>query len=167
MHRRQGITLIELMVTVAVIAIVLLLATPSFIEFLARRRLEGASTELSTDLQYARSLAVNHNTNVTLTTLNDGLGYDISGSLIENGTQTLNNFKAARLLGGAHVSSNVVVSFEPHRGMRATTGNDPAITVTSDETAASLRISVNQMGSVQVCSPLGTFGAYPICADSP
>ena len=163
MHRKQGSTLIELMVTLSVLVIVLLLAMPSFSEFLAKRRLEGASAELGTDLQYARSLAADHRTDVSLTTQDNGLGYDIVGHVIENGTWVQKIFKTASLSGGAAVSGGVVVRFEAHRGMRGTTGSDPSVTVTSVGTAASLTISVNQMGRVQVCSPGGLMNAYPTC----
>lgn len=163
MNRRQGLTLVELMVILSVLAIVLLLALPSFSDFLARRRLEGASTELGTDLQYARSLAVDYRTDVTLTTLDDGQGYDIAGNVIENGNLVQRIFKNARLVGGTAVSGGVMVRFEAHRGMRATTGSDPSITVTSTGTEATLAVRVNQMGRIQVCSPEGTMRAYPTC----
>lgn len=163
MHRKQGITLIELMVTLSVLVIVLLLAMPPFSEFLAKRRLEGASTELGTDLQYARSLAVDHRTDVSLTTRDNGQGYDIVGNVIENGILLQKTFKTASLSGGAAVSGGVMVSFEAHRGMRGTTGSDPSVTVTSPGTAATLTISVNQTGRVQVCSPGGIMKAYPAC----
>ena len=50
--------MIELMVVVALVAIVLSLAAPSFKTFLMKKRVEGAMSELSTDLQFARSEAV-------------------------------------------------------------------------------------------------------------
>ena len=50
----------------------------AFLDLLARRRLEGAANELSTDLHYARSEAVSRQLDVALTTLPSGDGYTIT-----------------------------------------------------------------------------------------
>lgn len=52
-----GFTLIELMVVIALVAIVVMLAAPSFNSMIAMQRLRGTSTQLTTDLQLARSEA--------------------------------------------------------------------------------------------------------------
>ena len=56
-RHHYGFTLVELMIVVALVAILLALAAPSFRETIARNRLEGVAGELSTDFQYARSEA--------------------------------------------------------------------------------------------------------------
>ncbi|MBL0296209.1 MAG: hypothetical protein IPQ21_03190 [Betaproteobacteria bacterium] len=56
-HARP-LTLVELMVVVAVVAIVLTLAAPSFRDFILLQRLKGINAQLVTDLQFARSEAV-------------------------------------------------------------------------------------------------------------
>ena len=58
---KKGITLIELMVTVAIIGIVVGIAIPSFTSYLPRLRLNGAARDLISDLRLARSLAVGEN----------------------------------------------------------------------------------------------------------
>jgi prepilin-type N-terminal cleavage/methylation domain-containing protein len=55
---RSGFTLIELMVVVALVAIVIALAAPSLGNMIVMQRLRGISTQLTTDLQFARSEAV-------------------------------------------------------------------------------------------------------------
>jgi type IV fimbrial biogenesis protein FimT len=57
-RRTGGFTLVELMVAVALVAVVLLLAVPSFVEFIKTERLKSTAANLVTDLQYARSEAV-------------------------------------------------------------------------------------------------------------
>lgn len=58
MRRVLGLTLIELMITIAVVGVLLALAAPSFYEFMLVQRLKGVNAELVTDLQLARSEAV-------------------------------------------------------------------------------------------------------------
>ena len=56
-HER-GFTLVELLIVVAVVAVVLTLAAPSFREMIEMQRLRGPSAQLTTDIQFARSEAV-------------------------------------------------------------------------------------------------------------
>ena len=51
----RGFTLVELLITVTIGAILMALAIPSMQDFIARKRLEGAATELVTDLRYMRA----------------------------------------------------------------------------------------------------------------
>ena len=161
MNKCRGITLIELMVTLTVITIVLLIAAPSFTEFLAKRRVEGVAHELSTDLQYARSLAVNKQIEVTLSRISS-TQYEITGTVVEGGTAVVRTFKAMQL-SGATMGGSTSVSYEPHRGSRSTTGADPAITVAASGTGATLTVSVNPMGQARICSTGAAMGGYPAC----
>jgi type IV fimbrial biogenesis protein FimT len=54
----RGFTLLELMVVVAVIAVVLTLAAPSLSDYILVQRLKGSNAELINDMQLARSEAV-------------------------------------------------------------------------------------------------------------
>lgn len=63
MHRR-GFTLVELMIAIAVIAILLMLAAPSFVDYMRVQRLKGVNAQLVTDLQYARTEAASRNGDV-------------------------------------------------------------------------------------------------------
>lgn len=68
-----GFTLIELMVTIAVLAIVAAIAMPSMQGIVRSNRLSAASTELVTALQLARAEAVRRNARVTVCASIDGL----------------------------------------------------------------------------------------------
>jgi len=63
---QRGVTLIEVMAVVAIVAVLLALGVPSFREFVARNRLDGAAQELMTSLQYARSEAMRRGAQVTV-----------------------------------------------------------------------------------------------------
>lgn len=71
-HRSYGFTLIELMVTIAVAAILLAIATPSFTSIINSNRLTSASNEMVATLQAARMEAVRRNTAVNVCTGCDG-----------------------------------------------------------------------------------------------
>lgn len=55
---RAGFTLIELMVVVAIMAILAMLVGPSFRSMIEMQRLRGVNAQIVTDLQYVRSEAV-------------------------------------------------------------------------------------------------------------
>jgi len=61
-----GLTIIELMVAVAVLAIVLALGLPSLRSFLVRNQVAAITSEFSNDVARARTEAINHNGCVTL-----------------------------------------------------------------------------------------------------
>ncbi|OPZ12344.1 MAG: hypothetical protein BWZ07_01386 [Alphaproteobacteria bacterium ADurb.BinA280] len=60
-NRQQGVTLMELMVTIAIVGIVLSLALPSFNESMQRNRIAGQANDLMGALSLARMEAVRSN----------------------------------------------------------------------------------------------------------
>ena len=60
--RIKAFTLIELMIVVALIAIIVTLAAPSFRDMILMQRLRGINAQLVTDLAFARSEAVSRGT---------------------------------------------------------------------------------------------------------
>lgn len=70
--RSGGFTLIELMVTIAIAAILLGIGAPSFSEFIKNQAVRTASSDITTMLIFARSEANKRNTNITVTPASGG-----------------------------------------------------------------------------------------------
>ncbi|WP_312914436.1 GspH/FimT family pseudopilin [Stenotrophomonas sp.] len=69
----SGFTLVELMVTIAVLAIIASIAAPAMQGLIRANRLTATTNELVTALQLARTEAVRRNAPVTVCASNDGL----------------------------------------------------------------------------------------------
>ncbi len=65
-RRGAGFTLVELMVTIAVLAILLAIGIPAFASLIAANRLTSATNELVASLQTARTEAIRRNARVTV-----------------------------------------------------------------------------------------------------
>jgi len=62
----MGFTIIEVMVTVAIAAVLISIAAPSFVGLVADQRAKSAASDLLTALNVTRSEAIKQNANVTL-----------------------------------------------------------------------------------------------------
>jgi len=71
--RNHGFTLIELMVTIAILAIIASLAAPAVGVFVSRSVMRGISADFTLAMQRARSEAINRNMCVTMCMSDDGL----------------------------------------------------------------------------------------------
>ena len=67
-----GFTLVELMVTLAVVGILAAVAVPAMTSLIAGNRLAGATNELASSLQLARSEAIRRNAQVTICATTNG-----------------------------------------------------------------------------------------------
>ena len=63
--KQIGITMIEILITIAIMAIILSLAAPSFQDSVNRHKLDQAVDKVFNDLNYVRSEAMKQNQNVT------------------------------------------------------------------------------------------------------
>lgn len=177
----RGFTMIELMVALAIVAIVITLAAPSFTGFMAKKRVEGVLSELSTDLQYARGEAVAKNKTVRIT-FDTGCylitdqpdGSSPSSTCSQTGTPTLGsgavNVKHVQLQSGTSaslspVSSLTYIEFDPVRGIAtfSTGAGSGSVDVVSSIGSWQLRATVTAVGSMSVCSPSGSVSGYTSC----
>jgi type IV fimbrial biogenesis protein FimT len=166
----RGFTIIELMVVVALVAVILAVAAPSFTSTLARKRMEGVASELATDIQYARSEAAQRNAAVGVvfgpacyTVYVLGSTNATSCTALGTGATSL---KAVSISGGSSLAfaptvSGAFIAFDPLRGMAIDAGSgtsDLSGTVTVTNVAGNWQIQalVTKVGRTKLCSPNNT-----------
>ncbi|MEO7056218.1 MAG: GspH/FimT family pseudopilin [Caldimonas sp.] len=173
-HRRRGLTLIEMAIVVAVIAIVAATAAPSFSAYIDARRLEGAATRLAADVQFARSEAVARNRALRLSfhanaalscwVVHTGsaaqCSCDIGGAAVCTGSAV--EIKTVVLPAGERigVAANVgSLVFDPLHGTSTPTGTLRLF----DGRGRAVHHIVNVMGRVRSCSPGAAMPAWRAC----
>ena len=174
----MGFTLIELMVVIAIGAILLKLAAPAFSNMLAKKRVEGVASELGTDLQFARSEAVRQNSIVRIYFATSCYAIYIPGSTAATSCNSLGTgataLKTVQLDSGSTASfsfspttaGHTYIEFDPVRGMAVdSTGVDYSgyINVTSSTGSWQMRELVNKVGRVKNCSPNASINGMPNC----
>ncbi len=172
-HQR-GVSLVESLIVLAVIAVLLGTALPGFEQARERRHLEGAAAQLETDIMYTRGLAVAQNQGVRMgfEALAAGSCYVVhtgppnACSCNARGEATCNAGAAAvrtvffAASGPVALRTNVrSILFDPRLGTSTPTGT---LRVVGRNDAAIHQI-VNIMGRVRSCSPAGAVPGYPTC----
>ncbi|MET4001286.1 type IV fimbrial biogenesis protein FimT [Marinobacterium sp. MBR-109] len=104
----QGFSVVELMVTIAVLAIIVGIGLPSFQSMMERSRLDSAADTLADSFRYARSEAITRNTTV------DVDGSYAGGWAVKVGNTDLRVYKAFHTQVG--IDNDTAVSFNG-RGM--------------------------------------------------
>lgn len=81
--KSHGFTIMELMVVVAVVAVLSAIAAPSFRELMANTRIKTTASDIHLSLLRARSEAIKRNSNVTVAASGGGWvsGWTVSGGI--------------------------------------------------------------------------------------
>lgn len=157
-NNARGFTVIELMITVVVVAILAGVALPSFRAFMQRNAVSGATNELMADLQYARGVAVSDRTFVSL--CRSELNEDHAG---DGDTCSANTSSVGMDRGWV-----LYTAAAPGLARATTAGTLPPLRVTSPSGKVSVRlgtagiISFNQRGELVASSEL----RIAVCAKS-
>lgn len=150
----RGFTLIELMVTLVVLGVLSALAGPSFMQSFVRFRLEGAVSELSTDVQYTRAEALRRRESATLTVDAGGSNYTITAGTANTVLKTVS------MPSGITLTPNATVSFENLRG----TASNVSILGQATAYSLKLRVDVDALGRVKLCAPASSgLSGYTSC----
>jgi type IV fimbrial biogenesis protein FimT len=158
MNRPQGFTIIELIVTIAVLAILAAMAIPSFTDMMERQRLINATEAVYSDLQNARSEAVKRSQQIVVS-IQDGC--ITAADKLVSPTVVLSN-TCMTAFPTINMSTNrSPIYFDRVRGITNPTGGGGTITLTSS-TSLEARVIISGFGRVRVCSPTKV-GGYPTC----
>lgn len=170
----SGFTLVELLVTVSVFAIIAAIAVPSYQNTLDRRRLIGAAEQIQSDFQFARSEAVKINQNVFMA-FRPVAGNSATWCYGLNAGATCN----CTIVNSCQISGvNRVVSSNEFRGVSLAQGfaggdvslpprftgiNNSTIMLTSD--SGKIDAVVDSLGRIRLCSPTANekIAGYSMC----
>jgi prepilin-type N-terminal cleavage/methylation domain-containing protein len=162
MHKNTGFTFVEMMVTIAIIAITASIAIPNVIGWLPTHRLGTASRSILSVLQQARLRAVKENTFVTVqfdtgnenftVFWDNGEGGGTSGDGLQNGTEKI--FKSGAMPAGIDLKSTTFddasVCFS-NRGLPHPASEDTVTIINSQNIKR--EIKVNQTGNSKIVIP--------------
>lgn len=156
-RQRNGLTLVELLVMLAVVMILTLISIPLFSSLIQYYRITTAADELYATLQYARTESIKRNSNVYVSFVTgDSWCYGINtGSACTCTTASSCNLgtmkaTAAQLLtlSATGLSSNAFYFDNTHSGA----SNAVTITFTLYGQSSLITTSVSRLGNLQTCS---------------
>lgn len=174
--RSSGFTLIELMVSIAVLAVLMALAVPSFIEFRQRAALRGATDQLVSVWGDARFEALKRNRLVKVVIKGDGAGGFCLGVAeaasaaddtvcdcltsacgIANYPTNQNDWRGVTMVGSPTLgnTSTAVAVIDPKRGILAQPGDAGGISLKGPAGSNDYRLNVevDRNGRAVVCEP--------------
>lgn len=124
----RGFSLIELMVTLAVLAILTMVALPSFRSMLQRGKVSGASNALLADLRYARAEAIDRGQVVSLCPSSNGSSCTAEGKAWESGWLVYTYPAGAASVNVAYAAGDLLLRASGARpDVAIRTGNDSVI----------------------------------------
>ena len=129
-RRSKGFTLVELMVTIAVVAVLLAIALPSFRKVIQRNRVASASNDLLASISYARTTAINRGQLVSMCPSTDGANCTSAGRDFESGwiVYTYPAGAASANKPYAAASSTLLRASGTHTGVSINAQQTPVIT---------------------------------------
>jgi len=168
-----GVSLVEVMVTMAVLGVILALAAPSFADMLNRRRVQAVAEQISTDLAFARAESGLRPRGVTVYFRQNcySMAYFSTGAncVCTRDGNACNNVTTE--LKTARVPANIGVSFAPSTASGLVGFQSPQMTpspadfsvLVSGVRGAQLRVELNSTGRVRTCSPNSSFSGVAAC----
>ena len=157
MHQKSGFSLMELMITIAIISIIASVATPNVLQWMANRKLNAGIQNLYAQMQGARLRAVKENIHVIIAFNTAGNSYRTfldtnRNNLWEPGTDQ--ELGSANMPSGVSITTVVFTGGIPSqigfdgRGLPSGTGS----VLLTDKQGKTRFVGVNVTGGIQIGS---------------
>ncbi|AEG92315.1 GspH/FimT family pseudopilin [Ramlibacter tataouinensis] len=158
LHR--GVTLIELLTVVAILAIGATLAAPGASQMLTNRKVQGAAQSILDGLNHARAEAVRRNAAVRFTMRADGTGWEVTR--VTPG-ETLQSYASTDWLGLTLSYTDAVrsVTFLPTGLLNPGTQLSQVTISGAAADSRTRRVNVFGGGLIRMCDPAVTTAADP------
>lgn len=171
--RKEGFSLIEVMVTLVVLAIGLAMAFPNWEQSTQKRRLTSSAEQLASFLTEAQGSAIKHNSELTVSLQHTNatqwcLGAVLGGTACDCTVTDTTNASFCAIDGAPQVldqslfgttampahSTDTTFTFEPIRGIMASAdlGNEHSYNLLSANSQFALQVNVLPTGRVRVCA---------------
>ncbi len=179
--RNHGFTLIEAMVTIAIVSIIAAVATPAYQGFIESRRLVGATELISSQVNLAKSEALKQSKPIFLG-LSSGAGWSIgfgdtancdgtnsAQCIVSTSVNGANNQQITYFITpnypGISIGAASQVRFDPVRGLATNAAGVPtaASISISSPSGASTQVNVSILGRVSSCAVGNKAGGLATC----
>ena len=155
-----GFSLIELMVTLVVLAILATIAAPSFNDLLERRKVSGLASAITNDVQLVRTEALKRSRLVTVSFSDTGHSVTIKHSSAPVVIRAVSYADQHRGVKVTPFGNTTPVVFNPMLGRLADpVGGVHGIRVTGQR-GHEIELEINPIGKITTC---GNFGGLPTC----
>ncbi|MGV3741074.1 MAG: GspH/FimT family pseudopilin [Burkholderiaceae bacterium] len=156
----QGLTLIELLITVSILGIALALGLPSLADAMAQQRVRTGAEGVMAGLNLARTEAVRRNTNVSFT-LENNAGWSVT---VDDGdpdvadvvVQRRPGYETGRNINVVATDDNSVLTFTPLGAVSnfadAATLTEITVGPADSATADTLQINISAGGQIRLCN---------------
>ena len=164
-EKEKGFTLIELMITIAILGLTIALAMPSYSVWIQNTRIRSAAESFVNGLQFARNEAVRRNSSVEFVVGVDS-AWTVQCTAITPGCPDTAAIQSRSVGEGSSTSVTVTDSnggtirfnsfgrmIFPVPGVGATVSFDIDNTLLSASDSRDLRITIDAGGSIRMCDP--------------
>ncbi|MCX8030340.1 MAG: GspH/FimT family protein [Thermodesulfovibrionales bacterium] len=143
LKNQKGISLVEVMIVIAIIAILAGIAVPSFQRHAINADLKGAARELAGDFFYCRERAISDNQQYTITINTGANSYTVNCPPTESKTRVISDQRR----GNIRFSSTTVTQYDFRT--RGTVTNGTIVFINDLGSTATIRINITGRTNVE------------------